>query len=120
MKGINVNLESLNTLANGNSAFKQKIIKHFCDLADDVLKELRIEVREKDVIGIRDSVHKMKPNLSFFGLTELAEHALQIEQTCEATNPRIEYIIEQSELFIDSLYLAESQIRLLSKSNANG
>ncbi len=82
-----VNLQRLNDITDGDTAFEQELIESFLGDTERHISELESAVREKDGEKLRSHAHSIKGSGSNAGAKGLEEVATRLEQTREPVEP---------------------------------
>lgn len=74
-----INLAYLQDLAEGNQQFMNEIIEMFIRDLPDAIVQMQLYCDNKDWDKLKSVAHKMKPSLTFIGLTNLQKEIQKIE-----------------------------------------
>lgn len=74
-----ISLENLNSIARGDELRILKYLKQFESLIPERVNQLKQNLESKDRIEIRQLVHKMSPQLQFFGIKNIETTIQRLE-----------------------------------------
>ena len=65
---LSIDLENLETISRGDDLRKLRYLEQFRELIPERSKQLKIALEDEDRVLIRQILHKMSPQLQFFGV----------------------------------------------------
>nr|WP_255552021.1 Hpt domain-containing protein [Roseivirga sp. E12] len=103
---LNLDLTNLERITRGNQSSLLKYLRQFKELIPERVSQLRQMIKEKDRKGIRQCLHKMSPQLEFFGVNDavVLKHRLELEYD-SFPQEEMEAMLEQLLDKIDQSYL---------------
>jgi CheY-like chemotaxis protein len=99
------NLTYLKSISDGNKEFLKDIISTFNEQTPPLLKEMEEAAKNNDWEILGDLAHKVKPNLTLLGITQLGPLVLSIEADGRA-NESTATLATRTNLFIKTCKLA--------------
>ena len=103
------NLNSLNEITDGDIKENKSIIESFIKEFPKLLDELEKSLRNKDIQAIAKNSHKMKSPVALFGMDELLEDIIYLENYSKKVNEDL------SKFHSDLLISKETSSQLLIK-----
>ena len=110
-----INLENLVSIARGDSDRMLKYLKQFQELIPERLEQLKDALAENDRKQTRQILHKMSPQLQFFGIQDVAFPIQRLEMEYE-TMP----LFELNALVNDIINKLEGAISEVTKTIQTG
>lgn len=104
-----LNLQNLESIARGDSERMLKYLKQFQELIPERLEQLKVALTNDDRIGIRQILHKMSPQLQFFGIEAIIVPIQRLEYDYD-TMPYLEIEV----LVNDIIYKLEGSLSEIS------
>lgn len=80
---LSINLENLETISRGDASRKLKYLVQFKELIPQRLDQLKHALNKKDRISVRQILHKMSPQLQFFGIKDIIVPIQRLEYEYE-------------------------------------
>lgn len=74
-----LNLQNLESISRGDSERMLKYLKQFQELIPERMSQLKEALSKDDRLGIRQIVHKMSPQLQFFGIQNIIVPVQRLE-----------------------------------------
>lgn len=101
-------LTELIDMYSGNMDNVRKTIHIFCDQMRKDNEMLKSRFEEGDLLSVKAFAHRMKPNLKLFGITEMHQLVVDIEQTSAAGDKtavkhQLEHLYQLTDLVCDAL-----------------
>jgi len=78
-KKLSYNLQKLEKLSKGNTAFLKKMCNLFVKLTPDYLKQINRLYEERNISSLKKLAHKMKPSIDYMGITSLKQDISDLE-----------------------------------------
>lgn len=79
-KNLNyISLDNLNSISHGDDSRQLKYLKQFQSLIPERVNDLKQSLYKRDRIEIRQLVHKMSPQLQFFGIKNIETTVQRLE-----------------------------------------
>lgn len=108
---LSLDLTNLERITRGNQSSQLKYLIQFKELIPERVSQLRKMMEEGDRKGIRQCLHKMSPQLEFFGVNDavILKHRLELEydsfpqEEMDAMLRQLLYKIDQSYREIDEV-----------------
>jgi HPt (histidine-containing phosphotransfer) domain-containing protein len=104
------NLDYLKELSDGNEEFIKDIVATFVDETPENIKKLQAAISAKDYLTIKTVAHKIKPSMTFFGISELEGEVLALELNAHKLQ-NLEHIPTQIEKIAGVLNLAIVELK---------
>ena len=74
------NLDYLQDLSEGDEEFIKDMIETFIDTTPDLISQMKEQLNGKDFLGVGQTAHKIKPTITFMGISSLETLIREIEQ----------------------------------------
>ena len=114
-KMSHINLDNLETISRGDSVRMLKYLEQFKALIPKRLNQLVLALDTQDRVLIRQILHKMSPQLQFFGIQEVAMPIQRME--FEYENMPINELVNLVKGIITKLENAVAEVSKLIDSN---
>ncbi len=105
------NLDYLNELSGGDEAFIKDIVGTFVEEMPDNLSRIKTALANGDYATIRTVAHKIKPSMTFFGIAELENEIIELEQNA-LYQTNLERIPNQVEKLVRILSIAIEELKV--------
>ncbi|TYA54772.1 Hpt domain-containing protein [Formosa maritima] len=106
-----INLKNIVSISRGDSGRMLKYLKQFQELIPERLEQLKDALAENDRRQIRQILHKMSPQLQFFGIQDVVNPIQRLEMEYESMP-----LFELNVLVNDLIYKLEGAISEVTKT----
>ncbi|MCF6359453.1 MAG: ATP-binding protein [Cyclobacteriaceae bacterium] len=104
------NLTYLKSISDGNKEFLQEIITTFIAQTPSLLDEMKLAVTNKNWLKIGILAHKLKPNLTLLGISQLSALVLSIEVDGRSEN-KVLSLPDRVDLLVSTCYLSIEELK---------
>lgn len=77
-------ISDIQTISRGNNDFVLKMLKMFIDYTPNNVREMRERYESKDLVGLGEMAHSIKPTIDSMGIVSLKDTIREIEKIGKA------------------------------------
>ncbi|HMO62212.1 MAG TPA: Hpt domain-containing protein [Ferruginibacter sp.] len=101
-------ISDIQAISRGNNDFVLKMLKMFVDYTPHNVKEMKERYAAKDLTGMGELAHSIKPTIDSMGITAIKDTIREIEKTGRDKNdsPELPALLEKIEVTINDVVAA--------------